>query len=119
MLGDMIVPTSGSAGLVSNTVGADFGQPVNYQTTVPQPERVYHYATGDFDQQVIADSTGRIVAGDYGQITVSQWLSANPKALVTGTTGDPRLSIIGNYPPNYAAYAALAVVAFLALRGLR
>jgi hypothetical protein len=27
--------------------------------------------------------------------------------------------IVGSYPPNYAAYAALAVVAFLALRGLR
>jgi hypothetical protein len=119
MLGDMIVPTSGSAGLVSNTVGADFGQPVNYQTTVPQPERVYHYATGDFDQPVIADSTGRIVAGDYGQITVSQWLSANPKTLVMpNLTGDPRL-VKSTLSPNYAAYAALAVVAFLALRGLR
>jgi hypothetical protein len=30
-----------------------------------------------------------------------------------------RGSIVGSYPPNYAAYAALAVVAFLALRGLR
>jgi len=30
-----------------------------------------------------------------------------------------RDSIVGSYPPNYAAYAALAVVAFLALRGLR
>jgi len=115
----MIVPTSGSAGLVSNTIGTDFGQPVSYQTTVPQPARVYHYATGDFDQPVIADSTGRIVAGDYGQITVNQWLSANPGALVMPSTGDPRLAIIGSYPPNYAAYAALAVVAFLALRGLR
>jgi hypothetical protein len=95
------------------------GTSPDYQPTVAPPARVYHYAIGDFDQQVIADSTGRIVAGDYGQITVSQWLSANPKALVTGTTGDPSLSIIGNYPPNYAAYAALAVVAFLALRGLR
>jgi hypothetical protein len=28
-------------------------------------------------------------------------------------------SIIGSYPPNYAAYAALAAVAFLAFRGLR
>ena len=92
----------------------------DYPTTVPSPARNYHYATGDFDQPVIADSTGRIVAGDYGQITVSQWLSANPGALVMpNLTGDPRLAIIGSYPPNYAAYAALAVVAFLALRGLR
>ena len=30
-----------------------------------------------------------------------------------------RGSIVGSYPPNYAAYAALAVLAFLALRGLR
>jgi hypothetical protein len=34
MLGDMIVPTSGSAGLVSNTVGADFGQPFSCPTVI-------------------------------------------------------------------------------------
>jgi hypothetical protein len=115
MLGEMIVPTSGSAGLVSNTVGTDFGNPM----TVPQPERIYHYTTGIDDGQVIADSTGRIVAGHPGQITVSQWLSANPGALVMpDLTDEPKL-IKSTLSPNYAAYAALAVVAFLALRGLR
>ena len=89
-------------------------------TTTPVPTRIYHYAMGSFDQEVIADSTGRIVAGDPGQITVSQWLSANSGAFVF-----PRVptvagsSITSTLSQNYAAYAALAVVAFLALRGLR
>ena len=82
-----------------------------------QAERVFHYATGSADQEVIADGTGRIVAGDFGQITVSQWLSANPGALVMPDVSNP--PFVSTLSPNYAAYAALAVVAFLALRGLR
>jgi hypothetical protein len=95
------------------------GMSPDYQPTVAPPARVYHYAFGSFDQEVIADGTGRIVAGDPGQITVSQWLSANPGALVMPIVSGDTRAIIGSYPPNYAAYAALAVVAFLALRGLR
>jgi hypothetical protein len=51
-------------------------------TSTPVPTRIYHYSTGSFDQEVIADSAGRIVAGDPGQMTISQWLSANSGAFV-------------------------------------
>ena len=107
MLGDLNVPTSGSAGLVSNTIGPYFGT----QT------RVFHYSTGIVDQQVIADETGRIVAGDIGQITVDQFLSANPNVLIIPDV--KTTSIYSTLSPNYAAYVGLALVAFLALRGLR
>jgi hypothetical protein len=77
----------------------------------------FHYAIGSFDQEVIADKTGKIVAGDPGQISVKEWLSMNRGALVTPDVRTP--PFVNTLSPNYAAYAALAVVAFLALRGLK
>jgi hypothetical protein len=80
----------------------------------PVLPRSFKYAVGSFDQEVIADETGRIVAGDPGQATVDQWLAS--KNLIPVFDSPP---FVSNFPPNYAAYAALALVAFLALRGLR
>jgi hypothetical protein len=83
----------------------------------PQENFGFHYAIGSFDQEVIADKTGKIVAGDPGQISVKEWVSMNRGELVMPDVRTP--TFVSTLPPNYAAYAALAVVAFLALRGLR
>ena len=80
----------------------------------PVLPRSFKYSIGSFDQEVIADETGRIVAGDPGQATVDQWLAS--KNLIPIFESPP---FVSNLAPNYAAYAALALVAFLALRGLR
>jgi hypothetical protein len=90
---------------------------ITSQIRDPQENFGFHYASGSFDQEVIADRTGKIVAGDPGQITVREWLSMNRGALVMPDVSTPIFPIVQS--PNYAAYAALAVVAFLALRGLR
>ena len=52
----------------------------------------------------------------YKRIIFDQFDLAPPNIQPVSQKRD---SIVGSYPPNYAAYAALAVVAFLALRGLR
>ena len=86
----------------------------SFSLTRPALPRGFRYSQGAYDQEVIADSTGRIVAGDFGQATVDEWLAS--KNLIFQQSSS---QIIGSYPTNYAAYAALAVLAFLALRGLR
>jgi hypothetical protein len=84
---------------------------------LPQENFGFHYSSGSGDQEVIVDRTGKIVAGEPGQITVREWLSMNRGALVMPDVRTP--PFVSTLSPNYAAYAALAVVAFLALRGLR
>ena len=79
----------------------------------PALPRSFRYAVGSFDQEVIADETGRIVAGDPGQATVDQWLAS--KNLIPVFDSPP---FISNLSPNYAAYAALAAAAFFIIRGL-
>jgi hypothetical protein len=83
----------------------------------PQENFGFHYASGSFDQEVIADRTGKIVAGDPGQITVREWLSMNRGALVMPDVSTP--TFVSTLSPNYAAYAGLALVALLAIRGLK
>jgi hypothetical protein len=86
-------------------------------TTTPVRTRIYHYATGSFDQEVIADSTGRIVAGDPGQMTISQWLSANRGAFVF-----PQVPTVGKIVTtatsvNAGQLALIGLLGFLLLRG--
>ena len=78
----------------------------------PALPRGFRYADGAFDQEVIADSTGRIVAGDPGQASVDEWLTS--KNLLSNLNLPP---LSYNLVPNYAAFAALAVVAFFLIRG--
>jgi len=95
-------------------VDPGFSLPLPQIVQRPSLPRGFKYGVGAFDQEVVADATGRIVAGDPGQATVDQWLVS--KNLIGNFESPP---FISDYPTNYAAYAALAVVAFLALRGLR
>jgi len=80
--------------------------------TRPSLPRGFSYDLGAFDQTIIVDERGRIVAGDLGQSSVDQWLVQKGLVPLQG-------SLQSSLSPNYATLAVLAVVAFLALRGLR
>jgi len=86
-------------------------------TTTPVPTRIYHYATGSFDQEVIADSTGRVVAGDPGQMTVSQWLSANSGAFVFPPVPTVGKIVTTATSVNAGKLALIGLLGFLLLRG--
>jgi len=73
----------------------------------------YELARNQFGDKVLVDSTGRIIAGDPGQLSIDDFLQ---KAVAYAASGG---SLSSTSSPNYATLAALAVVAFLALRGLR
>jgi hypothetical protein len=80
--------------------------------TPPDAQRPFKVRKNEFGDDVLVDSTGRIIAGDPGQLSIWDFLQ-NAISTQTSATHD------GPLAPNYAAYAALALVAFLALRGLR
>jgi hypothetical protein len=81
-------------------------------TPRPALPRGFRYDQGAYDQEVIADSTGRIVAGDPGQSSVDQWLVQKGLVPLQGSSQS-------SLSPNYATLAVLAVVAFIALGGRR
>jgi hypothetical protein len=90
-------------------------------TPRPALPRGFNYDLGAFDQEIVVDERGRIVAGDLGQSSVDQWLVN--KGLISPQSVVGKGLILPQSPftlsPNYATLAVLAVVAFIALGGRR
>lgn len=78
---------------------------------LPAVKGPFKLSRNEFGDGVIVDSTGRIIAGDPGQPSATDYLQ-NVISAQTSTTYD------GPLAPNYAAYAALAVAAFFVIKGL-
>jgi hypothetical protein len=103
MLGNMEVPTSGSAGLVSNTFGPDFGKPIALGPITR--------AINEFGDEVLVDSTGRIFAGDPGQLSTKDYVQ---KSVLDKANTQTLTSSVG---VNTGHIVLVGLLGFLLLQG--
>ena len=78
---------------------------------LPAVTSPFKLSRNEFGDEVLVDSTGRIIAGDPGQPSIGDYLQ-NAVLAQASTKYD------GPLAPNYVAYAALAVAAFFVIKGL-
>jgi len=97
-----------------------YRSPSPMPTIVQRPSlpRGFQYGVGAGDQEVVADATGRIVAGDPGQATVDQWLvSKNLIVNFETTTTGSTIQTVTDAAGGAGKLAVIGLLAFLLLRG--